>query len=344
MPWVPPLMVDPLEAEAVPEGLPEIPPILLEADGETEGAMPVGVDRLDSTVVASTSAVWLAGCDPRTLLMGWEESSASRSPADTLVPAPTEWRLRSATEPETVLAGGALPEDRRFLFVQDPPPAPAHVVEVGTRSPEGHWECLASSAPVSLPTSAGNSAPIRAAVPFMQESGVRPGVDSSHFEKILSPAGISTEPAGSSEIGLRLSSGRSVTGGLPGSGPSSESVSWGPALDSTALPSGGGGLRSGAAVDDFWFRVNAEVVLFGSTRPGARVTIFGRPVELRPDGSFTFRCALPDGRFEVPMRAIHPQGSDVREATVTLARQTRAWGGVGSHPGTEGLPLPDSIP
>jgi hypothetical protein len=103
-------------------------------------------------------------------------------------------------------------------------------------------------------------------------------------------------------------------------------------------------LDSGLPPEDFWFRVNAEVVVFGSSRPGSRVTIFGRPVELRPDGSFTFRCALPDGRFEVPIQAVCPQGGEVRKANLTLARQTMVQGVVGSHPPTLGLPLPDAIP
>jgi hypothetical protein len=115
-----------------------------------------------------------------------------------------------------------------------------------------------------------------------------------------------------------------------------------PEMSSSAMGAPGSGSESPS--EDFWFRVNAEVVLFGSTRPGSRVTIFGRPVELRPDGSFTFRCALPDGRFEVPMQAVGPQELDVRQAVLTLARQTAVRSGVGSHPPTFGLPLPDAIP
>jgi hypothetical protein len=115
-----------------------------------------------------------------------------------------------------------------------------------------------------------------------------------------------------------------------------------PEISSSAL--GSPSLDSGLPSEDFEFRVNAEVVLFGSTRPGSRVTIFGRPVDLRSDGSFTFRCALPDGRFEVPMQAVGPQGMDVRQAVLTLARQTEVRGGVGSHPPIFGLPLPDAIP
>jgi len=131
-------------------------------------------------------------------------------------------------------------------------------------------------------------------------------------------------------------------GGGSNQAPSSEWTVAIPEISSSAL--GSPGLDSGLPSEDFEFRVNAEVVLFGSTRPGSRVTIFGRPVDLRSDGSFTFRCALPDGRFEVPMQAVGPQGMDVRQAVLTLARQTEVRGGVGSHPPIFGLPLPDAIP
>jgi hypothetical protein len=252
-----------------------------------------------------------------------------------------EWRLRSESEPEAILATGALPTDRRFLFLQDPPQASAHVVEVGTRSPQGHWECLASSAPVSLPQSSSASVPRPANALPVQAPGLRPQIDPGHFERILRSGWSSAEAGGSSEGGLLMSVDRTIASSTL---PSSGSLPSQHAPDSPSSPSHAPGSQPEAAADDFWFRVNAEVVLHGSTRPGARLTIFGRPVELRPDGSFTFRCALPDGRFEVPLRAIHPAGTDVREATVTFARQTRLQGVVGFHPGAEGLPLPDSIP
>ena len=149
---------------------------------------------------------------------------------------------------------------------------------------------------------------------------------------------------GSSELGLPAVSGRPGPEGVSHHASSSDvngAIPF-PEMSSSAL--GAPSLDFGSPSEDFGFRVNAEVVLFGSTRPGSRVTIFGRPVELRPDGSFTFRCALPDGRFEVPMQVEGPQGMDVRQAVLTLARQTAVRGGVGSHPPIFGLPLPDAIP
>ena len=53
----------------------------------------------------------------------------------------------------------------------------------------------------------------------------------------------------------------------------------------------------------FWFNVNAEVIVYGATDPSAAVTIGGRPVELRPDGTFSFRLSLPDGEYELELAA-----------------------------------------
>ena len=340
LPWVQQLMAAHLEPDAIPQGLPEIPSILLEGDGEADDSLPFAVGLPDRSMSMQPSAVWLAGCDPRTLLLGWEEPGG---PATDLA-TPTEWRLRSVDVPSSILAGGALPTDRRFLFLQNPPPAPAHIAEIGARSAHGDWECLASSGPVSLPPSAYASDPTRSQFLNTGESGIRPGVSPDYFARIIAPSSVSIAAQGSSELGVRMTSGRSGSGGLENQTSSSNlsfgvsSGEWTPSAEN--LPSVGGE----GAPEDFWFRVNAEVVVFGSAKPGAQVTLSGRPIALRPDGSFTFRCALPDGRFELPLVAVAPRGSEVRHATLTLARQTVVQGGVGSHPGTPGLPPLDAIP
>lgn len=95
----------------------------------------------------------------------------------------------------------------------------------------------------------------------------------------------------------------------------------------------------------FWFKVNAEVILHGSTERDARVTIGGRPVELREDGSFSFRFALPDGEFRLPVIAVDAAGTDGRSATVTFRRSTSSGGDVGVEPIDPALrpPTPEAI-
>jgi hypothetical protein len=47
--------------------------------------------------------------------------------------------------------------------------------------------------------------------------------------------------------------------------------------------------------------LHAELHVFGRAKPGSRLRIFGRPVALRPDGSFSLRRPLPAGAVVLPL-------------------------------------------
>lgn len=103
-----------------------------------------------------------------------------------------------------------------------------------------------------------------------------------------------------------------------------------------------GALRSEAARSrGFWLQVNAELVIYGATDPRARVTLGGRPVALRPDGTFSFRFALPDGEFPLPIEAVSPDGVETRAAALKFSRTTAYHGHVAPHPQDPDLPPPD---
>ena len=72
----------------------------------------------------------------------------------------------------------------------------------------------------------------------------------------------------------------------------------------------------------FWFNVNAELIVYGATEPDAKLTVAGRPVKLRPDGSFALRFALPDGEYELPVRAVSADDAEVRSARLEFRRAT----------------------
>ncbi|RJP66112.1 MAG: DUF4912 domain-containing protein [Candidatus Abyssobacteria bacterium SURF_17] len=74
----------------------------------------------------------------------------------------------------------------------------------------------------------------------------------------------------------------------------------------------------------FWFVLNTELILYGATEPGARVTVQGRPVILRPDGTFSLRFALPDGTQVIPVTAQSTDGVEERTITPTVTRTTTA--------------------
>jgi hypothetical protein len=67
----------------------------------------------------------------------------------------------------------------------------------------------------------------------------------------------------------------------------------------------------------FHFHVDAELLVYGSTEPTARVTLQGEPIKLRPDGSFTIRYRFADSRQVIP--AIAASADGVEERTVILA-------------------------
>jgi hypothetical protein len=101
----------------------------------------------------------------------------------------------------------------------------------------------------------------------------------------------------------------------------------------------------GLPAKGFWFMVNAELIVYGATEPDAKVTLGGTPVKLRPDGSFSFRFALPDGNYDLPAVAVSADGTDARAADLKFSRQTQYHGEVGVHPQDPALkaPLPENI-
>lgn len=90
----------------------------------------------------------------------------------------------------------------------------------------------------------------------------------------------------------------------------------------------------------FWFKVNAELIIYGATEPDAKVTVAERPVKLRPDGTFSFRFALPDGRYGLPAVAGSADGVEVREAILEFSRTTDYRGQVETHPQDPSLRSP----
>ncbi|HEY6170031.1 MAG TPA: DUF4912 domain-containing protein [Verrucomicrobiae bacterium] len=128
------------------------------------------------------------------------------------------------------------------------------------------------------------------------------------------------------EISSQAAAMLSVPGSLP-AGISS--------ITSLASPFGGMPGRKG-----FWFMVNAELIIYGATEPDATVTIGGRKIKLRGDGTFSYRFALPDGQFNLPAIATNADGDDTRMADLAFSRSTEYSGEVGKHPQDAALKPP----
>ncbi len=73
----------------------------------------------------------------------------------------------------------------------------------------------------------------------------------------------------------------------------------------------------------FWFWVNTELIVYGATEPDAKVTVQGQEIPLRPDGTFSLRFALPDGKQVIPCTAQSADKVEERTITPIVTRETR---------------------
>ncbi|MEK7674546.1 MAG: DUF4912 domain-containing protein [Verrucomicrobiota bacterium] len=109
----------------------------------------------------------------------------------------------------------------------------------------------------------------------------------------------------------------------------------GEAVSSVSSPVGGP-----EQPESFWLKINAELVIYGATERGAKVTIGGRPIKLNSDGTFSHRFALPDGQYDLPVVAIAADGADGRSAELKFSRSTEYRGAVETLALEPGLQAP----
>ncbi len=97
---------------------------------------------------------------------------------------------------------------------------------------------------------------------------------------------------------------------------------------------------------DFWFNVNAELIIYGATEPDAKVTLGGHEIKLRSDGTFSFRFALPDGKYDLPAVAVSADGTDGARGGIEIQpRDANISAMSARHPQDPSLkpPLPDNL-
>jgi hypothetical protein len=86
---------------------------------------------------------------------------------------------------------------------------------------------------------------------------------------------------------------------------------------------GDGAARVLANAKKLQFSVDAELLVFGVSSPGAHVTLQGEPVPLRPDGSFSVRMSLADRRQVIPVIASSADGLEQRTIILAVERNTK---------------------
>ncbi len=90
------------------------------------------------------------------------------------------------------------------------------------------------------------------------------------------------------------------------------------------------GTRFGVGADrslglkrDFEFNVDAELIVYGATKPNSHITLAGTPVKVQSDGSFSARLSMPDRRQVLPVVASSPDGVEQRTVVLAVERNTK---------------------
>jgi len=86
--------------------------------------------------------------------------------------------------------------------------------------------------------------------------------------------------------------------------------------------SGLGGVTSNNLKRPFWLVADAELVVYGSTDPSAKVTIGDEEVPLTSAGTFRLQVPFRDGIQEYPIEAKDIEGKQLRNITMHFERKT----------------------
>lgn len=91
----------------------------------------------------------------------------------------------------------------------------------------------------------------------------------------------------------------------------------------TRYGAGAEAVVNGRRKREFHFDLDAELIIYGSTEREAHVMLQGEPVQLRPDGTFTVRCSLPNCRQVIPAVASSPDGMEQQTIVLAIERNTK---------------------
>lgn len=188
-------------------------------------------------------------------------------------------------------------------YIQLPEPNRAYCIDLGTFNESGDFILIARSNLISTP---------RDSVSDVEDSEW--GMASRHdFDEVYKLSGgyKIKELAGSEMIERILS--RNLEDSLSSGSLSSAGLS-----SSFLRPK-----QDTAGGKDFWLVVNTELIVYGATEPDAKVTLQGKPLALRPDGTFSVRFALPDGEQVIPVHAVNADGDMEKQITPIVRKETR---------------------
>jgi hypothetical protein len=339
----------------------QVPQILLEDDTSSFTAAPVLGDkfvlsqrsgtvqgqRAELPEAYGTGKLLLTPRDPHWLYAHWDLTrNEQREHNARSIHGHLVLRLHATAIAAKPMAEVHVHPESQHWFIHVERAGTTYTAELGYYRAPGKWITVAKTAAVTTPPEAVATdkrvefLTINPDVPLAQIGKVGEGVvaaisaeesnpeHESEVAEFFSSAAVGPAQRGSGEVpelmGGRLGQGAAWSG-VSEAGAEGFEGGW------ISSPRGG---EAGEQQGGFWLNVNAELVIYGGTEPGASVTVDGQPIQLRPDGTFSFRFALPDGRYEVIIGAMSEAG-DVRQARLNFTRRTEREGEVGVQAGEE---------
>lgn len=240
--------------------------------------------------------------------------------------------------------------DTASAYIEVPEADRGYRVDMGLITPDNLFFPMASSNAVIAPRNGESrvseerwmEAPVEGAVVQYGEgpSADEVSLDDGGHTRLAPPPVVQKDAAGESGASPGATSGSEEVPNVPSSpisaadwaAPSGRPVQRafgkadrGEAPGSAEAASGGHRVKAedGKQKRDFRFEMNTELVVYGSTEPDARVTIQGKPVEVRADGTYTARFQFPDGTQILEVAARSADGKVRRAITPIVSRATR---------------------
>ena len=308
-------------------------------------AAPKGSAELEEAALPDaygTGKLFLTARDPQWLYAHWDFTLAQQRQYNALS-ADRHLVVRvypGTTEAQPVREVHVHPESRHW-FIHVGQADREYVAELGYYRPRHRWVTIATSGPTMTPADrASADQSVRfATIPMQAQLAELTALAKETVPPGLPPLEAAREQALAELVGLHLlqeTSGDSaaiadfVQGGVEQRISAEQLTAPGPlGGESESVSSLGAPAEQRPA--GFWFNINAELVLYGATEPDATVTIGGWPIQLRPDGTFSCRLALPEGDHAVTVSAMSAQG-ELRQAELEFSRRTDYRGEVGTAP------------
>jgi hypothetical protein len=203
---------------------------------------------------------------------------------------------------EVAIHGGV---NNWYIDVQDPPKS--YRVDIGYKAEDGRFITLARSNAVTTPCPGSSDA--------LDQNWTDVAQD---YERIYSMSGGQTDQSSNDDLKELFEERLRRPMGSP------MVTKYGVGADAISLR------RS-----QFNFHVDAELIIYGQTRPDAHVTLAGQPVKLRNDGTFTVRRSMPDRREVLPVVAGSGDGLEQRTIILAVERNTKVMEPVSREPTDE---------